>query len=408
MCENELLLLALKAGIRGEKVQLQGMCSQETGERLLELARAHHVQALVLEAIYGSPDYSCLDEALRAAWKQEAKAICIRQTLRDDAFGALWGEMEQAGIVALVMKGCVCRSLYPNPGLRPSSDEDILVKPEDFPRALQLLLDMGFRPRDGEIAEGAFEIGLISPQGLYIELHKSPFAPGSATAGQLEDYFAQVHDRSMCVQTMAGRVRTMSGHDHMLYLLLHAYKHFIHSGFGIRQACDIALWAEAYDDCIDWPLLLQQCDLIRCGRFARTVFAAAREHLGFSVEKAGLRGLLPQDLPVGALLEDMLQAGVFGSSTGSRVHSATITRNAVEADRQGKKSTALRSVFPKCGDLQGRYPYLRKYPVLLPVAWCSRLARYALEAGKKDNSAAESLELGAKRKELLRDLDIID
>lgn len=409
MCEKELLLSALKAGVRGERVSWDGMCSEEDGVALYTLACEHHVQALVLEAIYGSPDFGRLEEQLRTRWKQEAKAVCIRQTLRDDSFGSLYSQLEQAGFCVIVMKGCVCRSLYPNPGLRPSSDEDLLVRAADFFGALQFLREAGLQLKDCEAdVTSAFEIGLISPQGLYIELHRSPFDPDSAVVGQMEDHFAAAHHRSMTVPTAAGAVRTMSAYDHMLYLLLHAYKHFIHSGFGVRQVCDIALWAENWGHQIDWDSLFRQCESLRCAKFAKTLFAAAREYLGFDAEKAGLQQLLPPELPVQALLEDMLGAGVFGSSTGSRVHSATITLNAVEADRQGKKTSVLRTVFPRRQDLQGRYPYLRRYPVLLPVAWCSRLAGYAMEAGRKDNSAAESLELGTKRKELLRSLDIID
>ena len=40
--------------------------------------------------------------------------------------------------------------------------------------------------------------------------------------------------------------------DHLLYLILHALKHFLYSGFGIRQVCDIALFSERYRDEIDW------------------------------------------------------------------------------------------------------------------------------------------------------------
>ena len=35
----------------------------------------------------------------------------------------------------------------------------------------------------------------------------------------------------------------MPPHEHLLYLLLHAYKHFVRSGIGLRQFCNIGLWA---------------------------------------------------------------------------------------------------------------------------------------------------------------------
>ena len=51
----------------------------------------------------------------------------------------------------------------------------------------------------------------------------------------------------------------MPPHEHFLYLLLHAYKHFIYSGVGIRQTCDIALWAQRYAGQIRWERLLEEC-----------------------------------------------------------------------------------------------------------------------------------------------------
>lgn len=404
MDERLLLVTAMKAAIRDQKVDWEGLCGPQDWNGLYALASSHHVKALVLEAVYTCPDYSQAEELLKKTWKREAMAICMNQIVREDAFSAAYHAMRAAGLHPLVMKGAVCRALYPNPGLRFSSDEDLLVPPEEFAAALGLLQDRGMSRTDpGADPESAFELGLISPDSLYIELHRSPFSPDSAAIEQCNQFFADVHDRAC---TMDGLL-IMNGHDHMLYLMLHAYKHFIHSGFGLRQLCDIALWAENYGPQIDWPLLWSQCEQVRCLRFAKTVFAAAEAYLAFDRVKAGLEQL-PRDLPIQELMEDLLGAGIFGSSTGSRVHSATITLQAVEADRRGERTSALRTIFPKSADLQNRYPYLRKYPVLLPVAWCSRLVRYAMETGKKDNSAVESLELGAKRTQLLRQLDMID
>lgn len=40
--------------------------------------------------------------------------------------------------------------------------------------------------------------------------------------------------------------------DHLIFLLLHAFKHFISSGVGVRQLCDIALWMRRFGAQIDW------------------------------------------------------------------------------------------------------------------------------------------------------------
>ena len=81
----------------------------------------------------------------------------------------------------------------------------------------------------------------------------------------------------------------------------------------------------------------------------------------------------------------------------------------MKASRKGRKSTVLRTIFPEKTYLESRYPYLKKRPYLLPVAWVQRLAHYAGE--KKtgaDNSASGSIKLAKERIELMKRYGIMD
>lgn len=109
------------------------------------------------------------------------------------------------------------------------------------------------------------------------------------------------------------------------------------------------------------------------------------------------------------LLHDALCGGVYGSNSYTRLHSSTVTLNAVKASRIGEKSSVLRTVFPKRAYLERRYPYLKKRPYLLPVAWVQRIAHYAGEKQSgADNSASGSIKLGKERIELMKRYGIID
>ncbi|MGM9676909.1 MAG: hypothetical protein ACI3XW_04795, partial [Butyricicoccus sp.] len=114
-----------------------------------------------------------------------------------------------------------------------------------------------------------------------------------------------------------------------------------------------------------------------------------------------------QDIQVDELpmLEDLLDSGVYGSSNRSRLHSSTITLNAVSAQKKGRKSGnhILKTVFPSARALSGRYRYLEKKPFLLPVAWADRILHYRKETAKsRDNNAAESIRIGNQRIELMK------
>lgn len=109
------------------------------------------------------------------------------------------------------------------------------------------------------------------------------------------------------------------------------------------------------------------------------------------------------------LLHDTLCGGVYGSNDYTRLHSSTVTLNAVKASRVGKKSSVLSSIFPKKEYFERRYQYLKKHPYLLPVAWIQRIVNYAMEKQTSvDNSAAGSIKLAKERIELMKMYDIID
>ena len=95
----------------------------------------------------------------------------------------------------------------------------------------------------------------------------------------------------------------------------------------------------------------------------------------------------------------------------SRKHSSNITLDAVAAEKQGTHAAGLRkTLFPAAKQLEGRYPYLKDKPYLLPAAWMSRWAQYGKETlGHRDgnNRAADAMKIGSQRVELLRQYGIL-
>ena len=64
----------------------------------------------------------------------------------------------------------------------------------------------------------------------------------------------------------------------------------------------------------------------------------------------------------------------------------------------------LASLFPPVATLAGRFPYLKKAPWLLPLAWIQRILRYRQE---RPGASAEALKIGKERVELMRTYGII-
>lgn len=235
---------------------------------------------------------------------------------------------------------------------------------------------------------------------LYIELHRRLFDSSEDAHDELNHFFASLKP----VETDS--FLAMPPHEHLLYLILHAYKHFVRSGIGLRQFCDIGLWAWEYHDEIDWQHLYDQCASVHAATFAAAAFRIARDYLGIDFDLP-----MPWDasIDVEPLLHDTLCGGVYGSNDLTRLHSSTVTLNAVKASRTGEKSGVLSTVFPKREYLERNYPYLKKHPYLLPVAWVQRIAHYAGEKRSgSDNSASGSIKLAKERIELMKRYGVMD
>lgn len=320
------------------------------------------------------------------------------------AFLRLWGDMIKAGFHPLVVKGIVCRSLYPQPELRPSSDEDLYVSADEFEPCCAFLQERGMTPDKTPFSDYG-EIGWRSKDGLYIELHRDLFEGDELH--ELHDFFSFNTLQTKEYPTPYGKsVTSLNPHDHFLYLLLHAYKHFIHSGFGIRQICDIGLWAQKYTSRIDWHKLIEQCDTVRIRKFTAAVLCIARHDLQieFSVPEE-LESAPDYGQP---MLKDILCGGIYGSADTDRQHSATMTLNAVKSAKNETKYSVWQSVFPSRETMENKYPYVKKRPFLLPAAWIQRIFTYAVRNKSGETHAVQSLSIGKERIELLRHYGILD
>ena len=299
-------------------------------------------------------------------------------------------------------------------GYRMSSDEDILIPEDQFDLCHQAMLDYGMQPAgQGQDIHTEHEVPYGKPGSpLYIELHKCLFPPKSDAYGDLNRFFKKVQDRAVKVSIDGEEVVTMDHTDHLFYLICHAFKHFLHSGFGIRQVCDIVLFANHYGKEIDWIRILWQCREIHADLFTAALFRIGQKYLTFDPVLAGYPKEW-QEIQVDEqlMLDDLLDAGIYGDGTMSRKHSSNITLNAVSAQKQGKKAehSVLKTLFPPAKSMERRYPYLKKYPMLLPVAWVSRILKYRQETSKsQNNDAAQAVAIGNRRVALLKQYKILD
>ena len=368
---------------------------------IFTLANQQKLLPILFEAVRKTPAAG-ENASLFAAIKQQVIGQVLNQTVRSAEFTDLYRRLRAAGLHPVVVKGQLCSRLYPLRDHRISADDDLFIPEGEFFACHEALLANGLTTdTPADELPTADEVSYTKKDSpLYIELHRHLFDSAEDAHDELNHFFVDI------APVEVDGFLTMPPHEHLLYLILHAYKHFVYSGIGLRQFCDIGLWARAYHDQIDWQRLHDQCASVHAATFAAAAFRIARTYLDIDFD---LPGLWVGDVDVEPLLHDTLCGGVYGSNSYTRLHSSTVTLNAVKASRTGEKSSVLRTVFPKRAYLERRYPYLKKRPYLLPVAWVQRIAHYAGEKQSgADNSASGSIKLAKGRIELMKRYGIID
>ena len=368
---------------------------------IFTLANQQKLLPILFEAVRKTPAAG-ENAPLFAAIKQQVIGQVLNQTVRSAEFTDLYRRLRAAGLHPVVVKGQLCSRLYPLRDHRISADDDLFIPEGEFFACHEALLANGLTTdTPADELPTADEVSYTKKDSpLYIELHRHLFDSAEDAHDELNHFFVDI------APVEVDGFLTMPPHEHLLYLILHAYKHFVYSGIGLRQFCDIGLWARAYHDQIDWQRLHDQCASVHAATFAAAAFRIARTYLDIDFD---LPGLWVGDVDVEPLLHDTLCGGVYGSNSYTRLHSSTVMLNAVKASRTGEKSSVLRTVFPKRAYLERRYPYLKKRPYLLPVAWVQRIAHYAGEKQSgADNSASGSIKLAKGRIELMKRYGIID
>ena len=375
--------------------------TDQTLAELLRVAKRHHIMPMVVDAL------TEFELCARSPLFLQAKMSVLRQTaacvVRRQAFMELMANAADAGFHPLVVKGTASAGYYPSPACRLSSDEDLLVQDDEKDRLCEWLQAEGF-VRNGDEGEGVTAYHRRS-DGLLLEVHTSLFPATAVIYRTMNGFFAKVHEHPVMIERDGMCICTLPPTEYLLYLVCHAFKHFIHGGIGIRQFCDGLLYLSVHADEIDWKRLLSALGEIHAEIFLINLLAIGEQYFNIRLTQVDLSSYGPLVDP-DELLCDLLDAGIYGNDRGDRLHSGAMTAQAVTHGDQRNGRTLL---FPSVSALKGRYPCLKKHPYLLPWVWCVRGCGYLKKLFRsRDASPAEILDMGNARLQLLRKYKILE
>ena len=172
--ENTYLLLALGARAQGHPTQYQQLSQHALAltawDDVLVQAETHVLTSLLYTHLQAA------EISIPTAIKKQLQARAMQHSHANRVRGRVLAEIldafQVAGIPILVLKGAALAYLvYPEPGLRPMRDVDVLVSPAQVRQAQTLLGELGFNaPRRATLCPP----NICSPPSVGVRGCKSP------------------------------------------------------------------------------------------------------------------------------------------------------------------------------------------------------------------------------------------
>jgi hypothetical protein len=169
-------------------------------------------------------------------FRQDAIAAALHQ----HSIVTFVSRLRAAGIEPIVIKGWSTARLYPNPGLRPYVDVDLVVAPGTAGRAEAIL-----HGEDGTICPDHADV---------LDAATWEAAGPHGPQGDLADHrWEDILERSQLAALGGLQVRVLGPEDHLRLSAVHAFRHgFIRP----KWLCDIGLLVESVPASFDWSYCL--------------------------------------------------------------------------------------------------------------------------------------------------------
>lgn len=376
--ECKYLLDVIKYILHDRKTEIPIPPKELDWQRTLETARRHSVSNLLFYGIEKLP----AEQQPRKAVYQCLEQITLKELMRSygqlDAAEELLAEAEREGLYMLAVKGVNTKKHYPESDMRSMGDIDILYRDTQHEQVKAMMEKLGY---DG-FQEGRKHDHYQRKPYAGVELHRELVAAESEYGTYYSDIWDRVQPRKGCRY-----IHEMRLEDEYIFAIVHLVEHFKHGGVGIRFLMDIYVYDHL--EGMDWDYVKQELVKLKLWEFYRNVSALAGRWFG-EQEQVCTQGQMYPEGQVHAqeepsameqvyspeqeqLLRKLEEYIIANGTYGLQKHAA-----ALSVEEAGRGRFLLHVLFPSLKSMQTMFPWLKKYPVLLPVGWIWRGIRSIL------------------------------
>lgn len=221
-CRGEAILALLARAVAPARAL--PLCTGDEIKRAAPLLMRTGSGALAWRSVQGTDIETAADEA---GLRQSYRLHTLQAAISEQELIRLLTALNAEGVIPLLVKGPVIAALYPAPGLRPYSDFDLCIRPDEAEAAARA------RRAAGELS-------------TMVEFHL-----GQVSA--LDRDMAEVRARALPFIAGETQCLMLAPEDHLRLLALHM---LLHGGWRPVWVLDLTFFLERLPDPFYWDLLL--------------------------------------------------------------------------------------------------------------------------------------------------------
>lgn len=354
----------------------------------------------VLPMVFSHISALCTDKEVFDRWK----AVTIRSLQKNRKVQVQHGQLHQLltehSIPYVIIKGCASARDYPDPLLRAMGDVDFLVSKDHWNRAKEILLQAGFEAY-GE--DHAFHLSFCK-KGFEMEMHHEPFGLKGEKAEALLELVPGLVENGSLVTCDDITFRMSDPFGHGIVLLLHAYRHLINSGVGVRHLCDWAAFISGFSGDEFDRIFRERFQALGIWKLTQVFSATCHRYLGIPYQP--WMGKI-DETECKMLMMDIFNGGNFGQGSGERL---TQNMSLYNEDQLAEGGSFLQMVRGLNRTALTRYPRLMKIKIFRPFGWMILGVRYVFRVltGKRKKAPNDTMQVVSMRKKLYQQLAVFE
>lgn len=348
----EYLIKAIGSAVNNTQPPLP--CEGINWDCLKKIANYCSVQAMLANTVLSLPKEYLPDEEICKSFNENKNISLFIDGVLNYEIETILKTFDKYKIKNVPLKGYFIKNEYPQPDFRSVSDFDILFDRNQIDDVKKAFAEIGYEFLHNDDNQYHFQ----KKPYVYIEMH-------ATLVHEYETYYPYLVDQIDHTTKRDGYDFSyeMSYEDHYVYMMVHNSNHLRKCGLGIRMVLDTYLYYKNHHKDFDMDYLRN-----RLKQFELDVFEERVRSIAFNWFSSTEPTITFDDFETYICLS----ATIGRVSTGVMVGSHKMR---LKAEKEGKKKTKfsyfLTGLFPSKTNMGYYYPYVIKFPFLLPVSWFS-------------------------------------